>query len=50
MKYYDHVPLEMAVTLCEGQTLNYKCLKLVAFFMEIQQSEAHILEEHVIGK
>ena len=49
MGYYDHVPLEIAVNLWEGQTLNCKCLKFVAFFMEGQESESHIIEEDVIG-
>lgn len=50
MEYFDHVPLEMAVTVWEGQTLNCKCLKLVAILMEAQQLESHIIEEHIIGQ
>ena len=37
MEYYDHVPLEVVVTLWEVWTLNYRCLKIVAFFMEDQE-------------
>ena len=50
MGYCDHVPLKMTLKLWEGQTLNYKYLKLVSFLMEGQDLESHIIEEHVIGK